>query len=391
MKYKKLLGALLVASTLILGACGGKPAGSSGKSGSSGGASGGANGGGSQTPAPASPSVDLEELAIVKEGQEVFLSIKGSATAIEATSLKFAFGLETYVASSGGGMGGMGGGEAAGDEGDTSAPADASSSEAPAEEPDNFVYGKATPADADYNVDVAIADKKFDARLNLSTLKNGNDFVLEGGNKYRIYAGAKGYEYGEITLDAPTTVLQDNAFKYYFRSDNDAGSSTKLVVDNLGPVRIEEASVARDLYGRTGIFAKIGGANNDNLTEEQLNGYNSYVNFQKLPNTNTRVQKEGSETAGNPYYFYKVEGSKAYIIINIDFMVAAGASSGDYNTHLNIQANKQENCVSTGVIDTTENPFDAGDGKTIAIYSHPGIHEESNIWGNLGFRVEIPE
>ena len=72
-------------------------------------------------------------------------------------------------------------------------------------------------------------------------------------------------------------------------------------------------------------------------------------------------------------------------------MVRDGATSGDYNTHLNIQQNKQENCVSTGVIDTTDAPFDAGNGKTIAVYSHPGEHTEDNIWGNVGFRVTIPE
>lgn len=377
MKYKKLLGTLLVASTLILSACGG------GDASSSGGKSSGKSGGGntpttSRSSLPPTPSVSMDEVGIAKEGQDVFLSVKGSVTAIEATSLKFAFGLELYVSSSGQAA------AAEGEEGEEG-------QQQEAEPADNFVYGKATPADADYNIDAPIADKKFEAKLNLSNLKNGDAYLLDGGNKYIIYAGAKGYSYEALEYDAPTTVLQDNAFKYYFRSDQDAGNSAKLVVDDLGPVRIEKVSVAKDLYGRTGIFAKIGGANNANLTEEQLNGYTSYVNFQKLPNTNTRVQKEGSQSEGNPYYFYKVEGNEAFIIINIDFMVKEGATSGDYNTHLNIQNNKQENCVSTGVIDTTAAPFDAGDGKTIAVYSHPGEHTEDNIWGNVGFRVTIPE
>ena len=376
MKYRKLLGALLVASTLILGACNNGGSSNSGKSsGKSGGS--GATPTTSRSSLPPQPAVNMEEIAIAKEGQDVFLSVKGSVTAIEATSLKFAFGLELYNSSSGQAQAAEGEGEGEG--------------ETPAEPADSFVYGKATPADADYNIDAPIADKKFEAKLNLSNLKNGDAYILDGGNKYAIYAGAKGYAYEQLEFDAPTTVLQDNAFKYYFRADQEAGNSAKLVVDDLGPVRIEKVSVARDLYGRTGIFAKIGGANNANLTEEQLNGYTSYVNFQKLPNTNTRVQKEGSQSEGNPYYFYKVEGNEAFIIINIDFMVKEGATSGDYNTHLNIQNNKQENCVSTGVIDTTAAPFDAGDGKTIAVYSHPGEHTEDNIWGNVGFRVTIPE
>ena len=376
MKYRKLLGALLVTSTLILGACNNGGSSNSGKSsGKSGGS--GATPTTSRSSLPPQPAVNMEEIAIAKEGQDVFLSVKGSVTAIEATSLKFAFGLELYNSSSGQAQAGEGEGEGEG--------------ETPAEPADSFVYGKATPADADYNIDAPIADKKFEAKLNLSNLKNGDAYILDGGNKYAIYAGAKGYAYEQLEFDAPTTVLQDNAFKYYFRADQEAGNSAKLVVDDLGPVRIEKVSVARDLYGRTGIFAKIGGANNANLTEEQLNGYNSYVNFQKLPNTSTRVQKEGSQSEGNPYYFYVVEGNEAFIVINIDFMVREGATSGDYNTHLNIQNNKQENCVSTGVIDTTEAPFDAGDGKKIAVYSHPGEHTEDNIWGNVGFRVTIPE
>lgn len=381
MKYKKLLGTLLVASTLILSACGG------GNGSSNGSKSSGKSGGGntpttSRSSIPPQPSVNMSELAIAKEGQDVFLSVKGSVTAIEATSLKFAFGLELYNSSSGQAPAAQEGEE--GQEG-------SSGEQQEAEPADAFVYGKATPADADYNIDVPIADKKFEAKLNLSNLKNGDAYILDGGNKYAIYAGAKGYSYELLEFDAPTTVLQDNAFKYYFRADQEAGNSVKLVVDDLGPVRIEKASIARDLYGRTGIFAKIGGANNANLTEDELNGYNSYVNFQKLPNTSTRVQKEGSQSEGNPYYFYKVEGNEAFIIINIDFMVREGATSGDYNTHLNIQNNKQENCVSTGIIDTTDAPFDAGDGKTIAVYSHPGEHTEENIWGNVGFRVTIPE
>ena len=376
MKYRKLLGALLVASTLILSAC------NNGGS-SNGGKSSGKSSGGGNTPTtsrsslPPQPAVNMEEIAIAKEGQDVFLSVKGSVTAIEATSLKFAFGLELYNSGSGQAQAAEGEGEGEG--------------ETPAEPADSFVYGKATPADADYNIDAPIADKKFEAKLNLSNLKNGDAYILDGGNKYAIYAGAKGYAYEQLEFDAPTTVLQDNAFKYYFRADQEAGNSAKLVVDDLGPVRIEKATIARDLYGRTGIFAKIGGANNANLTADELNAYNSYVNFQKLPNTSTRVQKEGSQSEGNPYYFYVVEGNEAFVVINIDFMVREGATSGDYNTHLNIQNNKQENCVSTGVIDTTDAPFDAGDGKTIAVYSHPGEHTEENIWGNVGFRVTIPE
>ena len=374
MKYRKLLGALLVASTLILSACNNGGSSNSGKSsGKSGGS--GATPTTSRSSLPPQPAVNMEEIAIAKEGQDVFLSVKGSVTAIEATSLKFAFGLELYNSSSGQAQAAEGEGEG----------------ETPAEPADSFVYGKATPADADYNIDAPIADKKFEAKLNLSNLKNGDAYILDGGNKYAIYAGAKGYAYEQLEFDAPTTVLQDNAFKYYFRADQEAGNSAKLVVDDLGPVRIEKASIARDLYGRTGIFAKIGGANNANLTADELNAYNSYVNFQKLPNTSTRVQKEGSQSEGNPYYFYVVEGNEAFVVINIDFMVREGATSGDYNTHLNIQNNKQENCVSTGVIDTTDAPFDAGDGKTIAVYSHPGEHTEENIWGNVGFRVTIPE
>lgn len=377
MKYKKILSVLVLASAMLLGACngGGSSAASSGK---------GSSGKGSSSQAPTTsreptPAVECNELGIVKVENDVFLSVKGTATAVKETSLKFAFGLEIYQASSGQ--------VPAGDEGE----GEGESSEAPAEEPNLFVYGKETPADADYNIDVAISNNAFDARLKLTDLKANGNYLLEGGNKYRIYAGAKGFEYGELELDAPTTVLQDNEFKFYFRNDNDAGNSTKLVVDNLGPIRIEKATIGRDLYNRTGIFAKVGGANKENLTADQLNAFNSYVNFQKLPNTSTRVQKEGSQQEGRPYYFYVVEGNEAFIVINIDFMVAAGATSGDYNTHLNVKENKQENLVSVGVIDSTETPFDAGDGKTIAVYSHPGEHTEANIWGNVGFRVTIPE
>lgn len=371
MKVKKLLGVLVMASAMILSACnGGGSNATSSKAGSK------SNNPTSSSKAPstskeATPSVECSELALVKEGSNVFLSVKGSATAVKETSLKFAFGLELYQSSSGQAQAGEGEGE---------------ESSEPAEEPNLFVYGKETPADADYNVDVAIANNAFDARLKLTGIQG-----LEGGNKYRIYAGAKGFNnYGELELDAPTTVTQDEDFKYYFRNDQDAGNSTKLVVDAAAPFKIEKVTIEKNVLGRTGIFAKIGGGNKSNLTEDQLNAFDSYVNFQKLPNTNTRVRKEGSQTEGNPYFFYKVEGNEAFIYINIDFMVAANATSGKYNTHLNVEANKQENCVSLGVIDGTP-VVCRDDGATIAVYSHPGEHTEDNIWGNVGFVVEIPE
>lgn len=381
MKYKKLFGALLVASTLILGACGG---GNNSGSASGGGKSSGKSGGSttSRSSVPPTPSIECDSFDLEKTGDNVFLVVKGSARAITETSVKFAFGLERYSSSSGGGQVAP-----AGDEGEGEGEGETSSSEAPAEPENNFVYGKETPADADYNVDVAIENNAFSAKLNLTAISAN----LLGGEKYTVYAGAKGYTYAAIEGDATTKVLQDVDYKYYVRSDQEAGNAPKLVVDALGPVRIEKASIARDLYGRTGIFVKIGGALRESLTADQLNAFTSYVNFQKLPNTSTRVQKEGAQQEGNPYYFYVVEGNEAFIVINIDFVVADNATSGDYNTHLNIKENKQENCVSTGIIDTTDAPFDAGNGKTIAVYSHPGEHTEANIWGNVGLRVTIPE
>ena len=254
----------------------------------------------------------------------------------------------------------------------------------PAAEEDPFIYGKETPADADYKFEVAIENNKFTAELKIT----GINFV--GGEKYQVYTGSKGFYQALDEVTASETVLQDAEYKFYFRNDQEAGNAPKLVVDNLGPVRIEKVSIEKNVYDHTGIFAKIGGANKENLTQDQLDAFNSYVNFQKLPNTNTRVRKEGSQTEGNPYYFYKVEGNEVFIYINIDFMVAANATSGKYNTHLNIKENKQENCVSTVQIDG--DPVTAReDGATIAVYSHPGVHNEDNIWGNVGFVVEIPE
>lgn len=369
MKAKKLLGALLVASTLILGACNGN--------------SNTSKAGGSKTPATSSkapttskervpvPAVYYEEMDLVKKENDVYLQIKGSVEDIKETKLNFAFGLMTYQSSSG---------QAEPEEGGEGEGADP----VPAAEEDPFIYGKETPADADYKFEVAIENNKFTAELKIT----GINFV--GGEKYQVYTGSKGFYQALDEVTASETVLQDAEYKFYFRNDQEAGNAPKLVVDNLGPVRIEKVSIEKNVYDHTGIFAKIGGANKENLTQDQLDAFNSYVNFQKLPNTNTRVRKEGSQTEGNPYYFYKVEGNEVFIYINIDFMVAANATSGKYNTHLNIKENKQENCVSTVQIDG--DPVTAReDGATIAVYSHPGVHNEDNIWGNVGFVVEIPE
>ena len=373
MKYKKLLGALLVASTLVLGACNGSGDGS--------------KAGGSKatttSKAPTTskervpvPAVYYDELDIVKDGTDVYLKVKGTVEDIKDEKLNFAFGLMTYQSSSG---------QAAPTEGEGEGEGEGQQEADPTPEADPFVYGKETPADADYNVEVAIANKGFEAKLKLTGIT-----TLVGGEKYQVYAGPKGFYQAIEEATASENVLQDAEYKYYFRNDQEAGNSPKLVIDNLGPVRIEKVTIEKNVYERTGIFAKIGGANKENLTQEQFDAFNSFVNFQKLPNTSTRVQKEGSQQEGRPYYFYKVEGNEAFIYINIDFMVAENATSGKYNTHLNIKENKQENCVSTVQIDGT--PVVAReDGATIAVYSHPGVHNEDNIWGNVGFVVEIPE
>lgn len=359
MKYKKLLSALLVASTLVLGACNGDSSQASKQA-----SKGDPTTSKERVPIPA---VYYDELELATVGTAVHLKVKGTIEDIIADKLNFAFGLKTYVSSSN---------QSSEEEGEQTSEA--------ATPADPFIYGKETPADSDYNVEVTINNKAFTADFNLSEIKT---FV--GGEKYQIFAGPKGFYQAVDEATASEKVLQDNEYKYYFRNDQEAGNAPKLVTDNLGPVRIEKATVEKDVYGRTGIFAKIGGANKENLTQEQFDAFNSFVDFQKLPNTTTAVKKEGSQDEGKPYYFYKVEGNEAFIYINIDFMVSETATSGKYNTHLKITEYKQENCVSTQQIDGAPVVV-RDDGATIAVYSHPGIHNEDNIWGNVGFVVEIP-
>lgn len=347
MKRNKFLGALLMAVSLALGACNNPNASGSFPSTKS------DNSNKSSKSFEPIPAIYYDELDIIKTDSKVDLLVKGTIEDFKETKVKFAFGLMTYQSS----------------ESETGV----------------FVYGKEIPEESDYNVEVDIINKEFETKLTLTDIK-----TIVGGEKYQIYAGPKGF-YGEVEgATASENVLQDNEYKYYFRNDQEAGNAPKLVIDNLGPVRIEKVSIEKNVYERTGIFAKIGGANKENLTQEQFGAFDSFVNFQKLPNTNTRVQKEGEQTEGNPYYFYKVEGDEAFIYINIDFMVAANATSGKYNTHLNIKESKQENCVSTVQIDG-DPVVVRDDGATIAVYSHPGIHNEDNIWGNVGFVVEIPQ
>lgn len=359
MQYKKFFSVLLVASTLVLSAC--NDTNPSNKT-------------SYNIPATTSnqrvptPAVYYDELDITKENDDVYLVIKGSVEDFTADKMNFAFGLMTYQSSS-----------------NQSDEEEGEEVTEPKVEVDPFIYGKATPADEDYKVEVPIVNKTFEARFKVSGIE-----TIIGGEKYQIYAGPKSFYQAIDEATASEKVLQDNEYKYYFRNDSEAGSAPKLVIDNLGPVRIEKVTIEKNVYERTGIFAKIGGANKENLTQEQFDGFNSFVNFQKLPNTSTRVQKEGKQQEGKPYYFYKVEGDEAFIYINIDFMVSETATSGKYNTHLNIKENKQENCASTAQIDS-EPLVVRDDGATIAVYSHPGIHNEDNIWGNVGFVVVVPE
>ena len=358
MKLNKILAALLLASTLMLSGCGGnnsssskKPSGSGSQSQPAGDDDEEEDDWGDDEEEESNPKISYSELSVLKENGKIYVQLDGSLDdemGITGNSMKVAFGLS---------------------------------------DGSDFVVGSEDPADADFKYDVALASGEFSAKMELPSTG------LVAGH-YEVYFGPKDYyDRASSGSNVGDSVVNDDNFTYYFRGDNGVSGST-LILDAMPPVRIQEASVELNVPGHPGgIFAKIGGEKKGSLDQATLDGYDTFIDFQKLPNTTTSVSKyeAGDEAEENPgaYYFWKVEGTKAYIYIRINFMVAENATSGSYNTHLNVTENKQQNCRSEGDIDGTPVVVNAY-GDTIAASSHPnGGHTEANIWANVGFVTEI--
>lgn len=288
------------------------------------------------------PSLSVASLGVASKDGKAYLEIKGTAKNFKAEDFKWALsiqhaGLEKYDAST------------------------------------DYILGAASFTDADYKHEVAIDDKgAFTFSYCLSDIQG----VAAGF--YRIAGGPKGHL---IDVGATNDGLKakDASFRYYIRNDEEVESVNTLIVEALPPFALAEASVIKDEAGK--IWAKVGGDLKAGITQEILDGYNSYVEWENTNNwSRTKLSK------ANGQFYYKVEGNKAYLYADI----SSFAANANYNTHLNVTENKNGDAKMDAAIDAHYiYPNSKGAMLDINVYSNPNAStsDKAEFWGNLGFKV----
>ena len=350
MKHNKILGLLGIAAALTLVACGGaKDSGKTSKSGS-----GKVSTSKSSKPSTSkvpTKSVSVASANLVKKADnKVYVQVQGTETLYKTGELKWAWGVVTHGAT-----------EA------------------------TWVLGAEAPAETDFTAVTFEAApendptaKPFTVELCLTDLAN-----LPAGAMYEVYGGDTATNYTALEMADTTVALKDAKNNYYIRDDEGAGV---IAVDALPPVGLEKATIVTNPEGKTGVYAKIGGANNIGYTDAQLAELTPYVNFQSTTSwSNTRVQN----SEDNPdELFYKIEGQEVFLFVHIDFMVTGGANR--YNTHLNFAANTKQDCKMAVDI-LTNNVYEFQDAnRKITVYSNTkGGRDQQEFWSNLGFIVEL--
>ena len=287
------------------------------------------------------PAVNISAITVVKESDNAKLQISGSAENIASADFLWALALE-HTGSASGGDGKTG-----------------------------YILGGAEFAAADYALPATLnADGSFVFKYDLTALTT---FVA---GSYFITVGVK--DLGALTYSVakPEIEVLDANFRYYFR--NDISNKLTVCADELPPLSLTEATIVEK---DNKLWAKVGGeVSSAAITQDVLDGYDSFVNFQNTSNWgNTRRTKADGQ------YEWKLEGTKAYIYIDVTFFEVGG----NYNTHLNVKENTQANCKMEVEIDEHYNvKKDASTWLDINVYSKPTASGQGDFWGNLGFKVK---
>lgn len=238
---------------------------------------------------------------------------------------------------------------------------------------DTYIIGGETFADADYNINVPIQEN---GNYVFEYCLSDNPAIVPG--MYTIFAGIKNnlVDVGSVTGGIP---CKDGSFRYYLRHDEEVNDTNTLVIDALPPISFEEASIVK--IG-TVMYAKVGGPLKSGITQETLDAYDSFVQFQQVGGrwTNTRRYKADGQ------FYYKVEGEKAYLYADVSFF----AADTNYNTHINVTENKQADCKMDVALDAHYTYSNAnGVLLDINVYANPNAasDDQTEFWGNLGFKV----
>ena len=316
----------------------------------------------SEEPPSTEKAVTVTSVNLIAKENKVYLQLAGAAENYTAAEFKWALALQHA-------------GQAGAGDGKTT-----------------YILGTTAEfVDADYTLDATLnADGSYVFEYNLSTIEG-----LEAGI-YTIHAGVKGLAanlaVGTVNNAAS---LKDGTYRFYIRAD--VNNQNSIAVDELPPVTITEASVVMGEDGKA--WAKIGGEADESITQEVLDSFDSFVQFQQVGGswTNTRRYKTGTYIIpgswGRPdtelvveedQYYWKKEGNKAYLYADVSFF----AAGSNYNTHLNARHPEQadlkmevaldEHCVMTNA---------NGVKLDVNVVAVPGASAQDDFWGNLGWKV----
>ena len=323
-------------------------------------------GGGQSSEAPATKAVAITEVGLAAKESKVYLQLSGTAENYTAAEFKWALALQ-HAGAAGAGDGGT-----------------------------TFVLGTTAEfVDADYTLPATLnPDGTFLFEYNLSDVPS-----MEAG-LLTIHAGVKGLaENLAVGTENNGATLKDGSFRFYIRAD--VNSQNTIAVDELPPVAFTEASVVMDESGKA--WGKIGGLAGEGVTQAMLDSYDSFVQFQQVGGswTNTRRYKAGTYTitvgggwgqqsheeelvVDEDQYYWKLEGTKAYLYADISFF----AAGSNYNTHLNARHPNQADLKMEVALDETFRMTNAeGADLDVNIVAVPGASQQADFWGNLGWKV----
>ena len=307
------------------------------------------------TPAPSTSGGDQSTSAPVEEGQmavnaldvvtesnKVYLKISGTISGFaNADAMKMALGLLD------------------------AAPAQGAEAE--------WLFGSATPADADYKLAPTVNNGAFELKVDVSTITN-----VKAG-MFTIYVGPKG-AYAAIS----TTGVQMgsgkgifNGYRWYIRGDKGA-----LAMDELPPLGLTESFIKVEGEGENAaVYHYIGGAlNTAKLTEADFLAKHPYVQYEACVNWKTNVMGSSEKT---DLVTTVVENGKAYIKTNITSL-----PNETYNIKFNLAEDKDADIKMDEIIDMRDESDQViFNGHAYAVYADSTKTEKADIYGNCGLYI----
>ena len=307
------------------------------------------------TPAPSTSGGDQSTSAPVEEGQmavnaldvvtesnKVYLKISGTISGYaNADAMKMAFGLLD------------------------AAPAQGTEAE--------WLFGSATPADADYKLAPTVNNGAFELKVDVSTIT-----TVKAG-MFTIYVGPKG-AYAAVTTNGVTMGSGKgifNGYRWYIRGDKGA-----LAMDELPPLGLTESFVKVEGEGENAaIYHYIGGAlNTAKLTEAEFLAKHPYVQYEACVNWKTNIMGSSEKT---DLVTTVVENGKAYIKTNITSL-----PNETYNIKFNLAEDKDADIKMDEIIDMRDESDQViFNGHAYAVYADSTKTEKADIYGNCGLYI----